>query len=150
MAFEDKCYVWDSISNLHITEHICLTFCPLSIIILDRIHAIRVNMWKTWLNMRSIGVRNYSNIIWSRRGRERMIQFKYFSLWASMFVDSYKRGFCVCTQNEICGFYIFNIIYLSFILTVVENFDIWKLSRIYFIECEQKQKSTEITLNICT
>jgi hypothetical protein len=63
----------------------------------------------------SIGVRNYYNIIWSRRGRERMIQFKYFSLWASIFVDSYKRGFCVCTQNEICGFYIFNIIYLSFI-----------------------------------
>jgi len=67
MAFEDKCYVWDYISNLHITEHICLTFCQLSVIILDRIHAIRVNMGKTWLNMCSIGVRNYCNRIWSRR-----------------------------------------------------------------------------------
>ena len=26
------------------------------------------------------------------------------------FMDSYIRGFCVCTENKICGFYIFNII----------------------------------------
>jgi len=35
---------------------------------------------------------------------------------------------------------------MSFILTVVENFGIRKFSRIYFIEFENKKKSTEITL----
>ena len=44
MAFEDNRYVWDFISIMHITEHICLTFYPLSVIVLDRIHAIRINM----------------------------------------------------------------------------------------------------------